>query len=125
VLIDRESILSGASAAGEPWKYYDLGDGFCTYDFFARCPHRLACARCPFYLPKDSGKGQLLAVKEGIGRMLERVDLTDEERAVLEGDRQVLTSLAERLADVPTPAGPTPREIGTAGSFIPLTNLLT
>ena len=91
-------------AAKEVHKYYDLGEGFCTYDFFARCPHRLACARCPFYLPKESGKGQLLAVKEGIGRMLERVDLTDEERAVLEGDREVLTSLAERLADVPTPA---------------------
>jgi hypothetical protein len=78
----------------------------------------------PFYLPKDSAKGQLLAVKEGIGRMLERVDLTDEERAALEGDSEVLTSLAERLADVPTPAGPTPREMGTTGSFIPLTNLL-
>jgi hypothetical protein len=32
----------------------------------------------------------------------------------LEGDREVLTSLAERLADVPTPAGPTPREMGTS-----------
>jgi hypothetical protein len=60
VLIDRETILSGGAANCESWKYYDLGEGFCTYDFFARCPHRLACARCPFYLPKDSGKGQLL-----------------------------------------------------------------
>jgi integrase len=124
VLIDRDTILSGAAVGGEPWKYYDLGEGFCTYDFFARCPHRLACARCPFYLPKSSSKGQLLAVKEGIDRMLERVDLTDEERAVLEGDRVVLTSLVDRLADVPTPAGPTPRQLGTVASFVPLTNLL-
>jgi hypothetical protein len=56
--------------------------------------------------------------------MLERVDLTDEERAVLEGDREVLTGLVDRLADVPTPAGPTPRQLGTVASFVPLTNLL-
>ncbi|WP_280383635.1 tyrosine-type recombinase/integrase [Nocardia wallacei] len=32
VLIDRETILSGAASGGEqPWKYYDLGDGYCTY----------------------------------------------------------------------------------------------
>jgi hypothetical protein len=88
---------------------------------------------CPILVPAGSvlvlflscpTTTQLLAVKDGIGRMLERVDLTDEERAVLEGDREVLGSLAERLVDVPTPAGPTPREMGTAGSFIPLTNLL-
>jgi hypothetical protein len=56
----------------------------CSYDFFARCPHRLACVRCPFYVPKDSTKGQLLAVRDGIGQMLEQLDLTDEERQALE-----------------------------------------
>lgn len=68
VLIDRESILTGAAAGGEqPWKYYDLGDGYCSYDFFAKCPHRLACARCPFYIPKESSSGQLLSIKDGVG----------------------------------------------------------
>jgi Phage integrase family len=85
VLVDRETILSGAAAAGEPWKYYDLGEGWCTYDFFAKCPHRLACARCPFYLPKHSSRGQLLAVKDGIDQMLERIDLTDEEPCPCQG----------------------------------------
>jgi hypothetical protein len=33
VLIDREVVVSG-KAAREPWKFYDLGHGFCTYDFF-------------------------------------------------------------------------------------------
>jgi hypothetical protein len=34
VLVDRESILTGAAAGGgQPWKYYDLGDGYCSYDF--------------------------------------------------------------------------------------------
>lgn len=82
VLIDRETILNGAAADGQPWKYDDLGEGYCTYDFFAKCPHRLACARCPFYLPKQSHAGQLLAVKDGIEQMLEQIDLTDEEREV-------------------------------------------
>ncbi|MFC8350746.1 tyrosine-type recombinase/integrase [Streptomyces sp. NPDC057280] len=124
VLIDRESILTGAAADGEqPWKYYDLGEGYCSYDFFAKCPHRLACARCPFYVPKQSARGQLLAVKDGIDQMLEQLNLTDDEREALEGDREAVGTLAERLADTPTPAGPTPRELGTTTSFIPLSQV--
>ena len=79
----------------------------------------------PFYLAKHSGKGQLLAAKEGIQLMLKQMDLTDEDRVVLEGDRAVLSSGVDQLADIPTPAGPTPGELGTTGSFVPLTNLLT
>jgi len=114
VLIDREAILTGAAAGGEPWKFYDLGDGYCSYDFFAKCPRRLACARCPFYVPKNSTKGQLLEVKAGIEQMLEQLDLTDDEREALEGDRDAVAALVEKLADVPTPAGPTPNQLGHA-----------
>ena len=121
--IDRETILTGAAAGGQPWKYYDLGDGYCSYDFFAKCPHRLACARCPFYLPKQSSAGQLLAVKDGVEQMLEQLDLTEEERAALEGDRDALATLAERLATVPTPAGPTPEQLGADIAFIELTTV--
>ncbi|MFE4966191.1 hypothetical protein [Streptomyces sp. NPDC056660] len=111
-------------AGGEqPWKYYDLGEGYCSCDFFAKCPHRLACARCPFYVPKQSTRGQLLAVRDGIDQMLEQLDLTDEEREALEGDREAVTALAERLADTPTPAGSTPRELGTSTAFISMTRL--
>ncbi|MEU5992812.1 tyrosine-type recombinase/integrase [Spirillospora sp. NPDC047418] len=123
VLIDRETIMSGAASNGQPWKYYDLGDGYCTYDFFAKCPHRLACARCPFYLPKQSHAGQLLSVKDGIESMLEQLDLTDDERQALEGDRDAVTALAERLANTPTPAGPTPSQLGNDSAFISLTAL--
>ena len=124
VLIDRDSILTGAAAAGdEPWKYYDLGGGYCSYDFFAKCPHRLACAHCDFYIPKESSRGQLLAVKDGIQQMLEQLSLTDEEKEALEGDREVVTALIERLADIPTPSGPTPAELGATSTFIPLTAL--
>lgn len=92
--------------ADGPWKYYDLGEGYCSYDFFAKCPHRLACARCPFYVPKQSSQGQRLALKDGIDQMLERLDLTDDEREALEGDREAVTALAERLADTPNQAAP-------------------
>ncbi len=54
VLIDRDAVASGAAASGEPWQHYDLGHGYCSYTFFEQCPHRMACARCDFYTPKDS-----------------------------------------------------------------------
>jgi hypothetical protein len=65
-----------------------------------------------------------LAVKDGIDQMLEQLDLTEEERAALDGDREAVTALAGRLADTPTPAGPTPGELGTTGTFVPPTHLL-
>ena len=37
VLVDQELVRSGR-AATEPWKFYDLGHGYCTYDFFDQCP---------------------------------------------------------------------------------------
>jgi hypothetical protein len=120
----RDDSEYPAAAGGEqPWKYYDLGEGWFTYNFFAKCPHRLAGARCPFYLPKQSHAGQLLAVKDGIQQMLEQLELTDDERAALEGDHDAVAALAERLADVPTPAGPTPNELGAEPAFISLTAL--
>ena len=59
VLVDQEIVRSGR-AATEPWKFYDLGHGYCTYDFFDQCPHRMACAKCSFYMPKASSQVQLL-----------------------------------------------------------------
>jgi len=53
--------------------------------------------------------------------MLERLTLTDDERAALEGDRDALTVLANRLANVPTPAGPTPEQLGADRAFVSLT----
>ncbi len=63
VLVDRAAVASGAAAAGAPWQYYDLGHGYCTYSFFAQCPHRMACARCDFSLPKDATAPQLLEAR--------------------------------------------------------------
>src|SRR5712692_10247473 len=69
----REAVENGAAAAGEPWQYYDLGHGFCSYTFFEQCPHRMACAKCDFYTPKDSSKALLLEAKDNLQRMLAAV----------------------------------------------------
>lgn len=54
VLLNREAIETGAAATGRPWQFFDLGHGHCTYSFFEQCPHRMACARCDFYVPPAS-----------------------------------------------------------------------
>jgi integrase len=123
VLVDRDAVTSGAAATGEPWQYYDLGHGYCTYTFFEQCPHRMACARCDFYTPKGSSKGQLLEAKENLQRMLASIPLTDDERAAVDEGQTALDQLLERLVDVPTPAGATPREIGVpaTATLLPIT----
>lgn len=112
VLIDREAIQSGAAAAGTPWQYFDSGHGYCSYSFFEQCPHRMACARCDFYLPKASTTAQLLEAKAHLQRMLTTIPLTDDERAAVDEGAEAVERLLSRLADTPTPAGPTPRELG-------------
>ena len=116
VLIDRGAVLAGTAATGEPWQHYDLGHGYCSYTFFEQCPHRMACARCDFYIPKLSGRAQLLEAKSDVDRRLALIPLTDAERAAVEQDRHALGKLLDCLADIPTPAGPTPREIASRPS---------
>jgi len=111
VLIDQDAVKSAAAAAGEPWRYYDLGHGLCHYEFFEQCPHRMACPKCDFYNPKESSHGQLLEAKSNLLRLLQEVPLSDNERAVVDGDLQALDRLAARLAERPTPSGQTPKEL--------------
>jgi hypothetical protein len=44
--------------------------------------------------------------------MLANIPLTDDEQAAVDDGQAALGQLLERLVDVPTPAGTTPREIG-------------
>jgi hypothetical protein len=111
VLLDQDAIKSGVVAEGEPWKFYDLGHGYCTYDFFDQCPHRMACAKCSFYRPKDSLQAQLLEGKSNLQRMLQEIPLTEEERAAVEDGITATEKLCTKLAHVPTPAGPTPQQL--------------
>ncbi|MGW3664816.1 hypothetical protein [Streptomyces sp. NPDC005141] len=71
----------------------------------------MACARCDFYTPKDSSKGQLLEAKDNLQRMLATIPLTDEEQAAVDDGQAALDQVLGRLADVPTPSGATPRQL--------------
>ena len=111
VLLDQEAVLNGAASRGESWKFYDLGHGFCTNPFWADCAHRMACARCPYYRPKDSLQEQLVEGQANLVHMLEFVSLTEDEKLLVTEGIDLHQVLIEKLQDVPTPAGPTPREL--------------
>ena len=98
-------------AADEAWKFYDLGHGYCAYDFFDQCPHRMACAKCSFYIPKESTAAALLEGKTNLLQMRQEIPLSDVELAALDDGVSALESLLSRLADVPTPAGQTPVQL--------------
>jgi integrase len=112
VLIDKDVIKSGGGTSGETYLYYDLGHGYCKNDFFVTCKHRMACSRCDFYEPKTSTLAQMLEAKKGIERMFQEIPLTLEEKEALEGDVVALDKWIQKLADIPTPTGKTPRELG-------------
>jgi integrase len=125
VLIDRDAVTTGAAAGGQPWQHYDLGHGYCSYTFFEQCPHRMACARCDFYTPKDSSQAQLLEAKDNLQRMLTSIPLTDDERAAVEDGQAALDTLLTRLTDIPTPSGATPHQIGSRPTVttLPIVNV--
>lgn len=111
VLIDQEAVTSGAAASGTAWKYYDLGHGYCTYDFFDQCPHRMACAKCDFYRPKSALVALLDESKQHYLQLQQVMTLTDLELAAVEADLAATERLLTGLKDVPTPAGPTARQL--------------
>lgn len=114
VLVDQDAVRNGAAASGEPWRFYDLGHGLCTYDFFDQCPHRMACVKCSFYLPKQSARAQALEAKINLARMLQEIPLLDEERAAVEDGMEAMTKLANDLREIAIPDGRTPAEIAAA-----------
>jgi len=110
VLVDRDVVLQG-NAAKEPWRFYDLGHGYCTYDFFDQCPHRMACAKCGFYLPKESTKAHLLEGKSNLLRLRQEIPLGELELAAIDDGVAALENLVAQLENVPTPSGPTPCQL--------------
>ena len=114
VLIDQDAVRSG-TAANEPWKFYDLGHGYCSYDFFDQCPYRMACAKCDFYVPKETSRSQMLEAKENLLRLRQEIPLTDDELAAVQDGITAYDNLLNKLMDLPTPAGPSLRQINETG----------
>lgn len=54
----------------------------------------------------------LLEGKTHLLRLLQEIPLGDAEQAAIEDGVTAYENLLSKLADVPTPAGPTPRQIG-------------
>ncbi|PLH39100.1 integrase [Klebsiella pneumoniae] len=103
VLIDQNVIAAGQAAAGRPWRYYDLGHGFCSYDFFEQCPHRMACAKCSFYLPKTSSEVQYLESRNNLIRMMQEIPLTEDEQAAVEDGIEAVENLVIKLKNIAPP----------------------
>jgi integrase len=111
VLIDQGAIQNGDAASGKAWKYYDLGHGYCTDEFFEKCNHRMACARCSFYKPKESLEQQLISTANNIRRYLREINLNEEETLAVSGDLEACERLIEKLRDLPARDGQTPAEL--------------
>jgi hypothetical protein len=71
----------------------------------------LACAKCSFYTPKGSTASVLLEGKNNLLRMRQEIPLTGAEAAPVDDGASALDPLLKRLANVPTPAGPTPIQL--------------
>jgi hypothetical protein len=94
-----------AAAKGEPAIFYYLGDGdYCANPAWASCPHRMACLKCPMYVPQTTGK--LIEARQGILRLLAEVPLSDEEKAVAEGDVSALNRYIQKRSNVSAPEVP-------------------
>ena len=102
VLIDQDVVRKGL-AAEEAWKFFDLGHGYCTYDFFDQCPHRMACAQCSFYVAKESTRAQMLEAKANLLKLRQEIPLSEPELAAVEDGLIAYEKLIANLRDVPTP----------------------
>src|SRR5260370_1917293 len=103
--------MNGKAAKRGDWKFYDLGKGFCAIRFWADCVNRMACARCPYYRPKESLMDQLVEGKANLVRMLEFVSLTEDEKLLVTEGVELHQALIEKLQYVPTPPRPPPRAL--------------
>jgi integrase len=94
-----------AAVKGEPAIFYYLGGGaYCANPGWASCPHRLACLKCPMYVPKETA--QLVETRDGVLRLMQEVPLSDEEKSVAEGDVNALNRYIEKRKDMPPPSTP-------------------
>jgi integrase len=97
------ALVDTQPAAGDPVVRYDLGHGWCTNDAYALCQHRMACARCSFYEPAAEFAETLRRQRSRFVRMLQELELTEDERTAIDGDAAAVGKLLDKLAGKPTP----------------------
>jgi integrase len=91
VLYDRQA------PSGDPPLLYDLGHGWCTNEAFASCTHRMACAKCDFYRPDKELRARVEQQSARYVRFLQRLDLTDDERAAVAADEAAARKLVQSI----------------------------
>lgn len=72
-------------------------------------------------MPKQSSSALLLEGKQNLLRLLQEIPLGEAEQAAVEEGINAHERLIAKLADVPTPSGGTPRQIGS--ELVPVTAL--
>ncbi len=122
---DRNSRLiearveTKADAEGKVRIYYVLGDhGWCSNADWASCLYRMACIKCPFFVPKE--QAQLVEARTTMKRFLEVVNLTPEEATAVQNDLDKLNETIERTKNQPRPTVLRQRAKGSAQRGIPL-----
>ncbi len=117
VLIDHK-----ADNAGDVKVYYVLGDhGLCGNAEWYTCIYRMACIKCPFFIPQD--QAAVIRSRDTVEAFLKKVQLTPEEVTAAEDDRDKLTETHERTHGAPPPHTLHQRATGSSTRGIPLTVL--
>ncbi|OKB55822.1 hypothetical protein A9F06_26145 [Klebsiella pneumoniae] len=80
-----------------------LGTDCVVMTFFEQCPHRMACAKCSFYLPKSSSEAQYIEGRQNLLKMMQEIPLTDDEQAAVNNDIGTIDKLLEKLKNIETP----------------------
>ncbi len=113
-----------ADVTGKVNIYYVLGEhGLCGNPDWSSCLYRMACIKCPFFVPKDQAR--LIEACRTVKRFMEVVELTDEELAAVQDDYHKLEAAVERTQQVATPPVLRRRAKGATSRGIPLTVLNT
>ena len=116
VLVDRDAVASGAAAPASPGSTTTSATATAPTPSSSSARTAWPAPRCDFYTPKDSSKAQLLEAKENLQKMRAMIPLTEDEQAAVDDGSAALDRLLDRLADIPTPAGPTPRQLDLPAS---------
>ncbi len=122
---ERNSLLiealveTKADPHGNLKVYYVLGDdGLCSNPEWATCIYRLACRKCPFFIPKEQARQ--LRSRDGIKRFLEVVELTEAEKRASEEDVQKIEENMEQTVQLSLPTSLHQRPKGEKVRGIPL-----